>query len=128
MTEHDLRRRVTAYLAKQRPEVWSLKVHGSRHQRAGVPDLLLCWRGRMLANELKAPGGRLAPAQVRELIALHDAGAIVGSSDTFENFCFWLDEIRADHGNAVRRAEAYVAELRTNETRSTPIRYNGNID
>ena len=30
---------------------------------AGTPDIVLCWRGRLVGIELKVDGGRLSPAQ-----------------------------------------------------------------
>lgn len=36
--------------------VWWLKVHGNPIQRAGVPDLLICWYGRFVGIEVKRPG------------------------------------------------------------------------
>ena len=43
--------------------------------RAGVPDLAVIHRGRALFLEVKAPGGRLSPAQRETHAALVAAGA-----------------------------------------------------
>jgi hypothetical protein len=48
--------------------------------RAGVPDLILVNGGRTYALELKAPGGRLSPAQREAHDALRAAGAEVGTA------------------------------------------------
>jgi hypothetical protein len=41
-----------------------------------VPDLLVCYRGRYVALELKAPNGILSPGQRRKLIKIQKAGGI----------------------------------------------------
>ncbi len=56
--------------------------------RAGTPDFVLCWRGRLIGIELKAGRGRLSPAQ-RET---HDAITLAGGVVTT---CRTLDEVAA---------------------------------
>ena len=53
---------------------WCLKVHGSPYQRAGVPDLLCCYRGRFYAFEVKRSGERATPIQAHELEQVQTAG------------------------------------------------------
>lgn len=45
--------------------------------KPGLPDIMLCYRGRLICIELKAPKGRLSPAQreVHERITL--SGGVV---------------------------------------------------
>ena len=54
--------------------------------KAGIPDLLIVHRGRLIAVELKVPNGRLSPAQrdMHQRLAL--AGAVVTT-------CTSLDEL-----------------------------------
>ena len=56
--------------------------------RAGTPELVLCWKGRMIGIELKAGRGRSSPAQdeTREAITL--AGGVVTT-------CRSLDDVAA---------------------------------
>lgn len=73
-TEADITAAVLDYLAIV--GTWSLKVHGHLGQRAGVPDVLACLRGRFVAIEIKRPGGKLSAEQRRELVAVTAAGGI----------------------------------------------------
>ena len=75
--EHRLKMRVAALLRGWEPPLWWLKVHGGPWQRRGVPDFIVCVRGRFLAIELKAPGRKPTPAQAVELARLQAAGAAV---------------------------------------------------
>ena len=54
--------------------------------KAGTPDIVLCWKGRLVGVELKAGRGRLARAQ-RET---HDAISLAGCVMTT---CRTLDEV-----------------------------------
>ncbi len=55
---------------------WEMKVLGGLGQRAGVPDLLACYRGQFIAIEVKRPGQQPTPRQAAELAAIARAGGI----------------------------------------------------
>lgn len=67
---------VRAYLASLEPDVWHVKQHGSVYTTAGIPDLLICVRGRFAAIELKAPKGKTTPAQAYQLSKIAQAGGV----------------------------------------------------
>jgi hypothetical protein len=74
--EHSLREKVSEWLAGEMRarRLWYIKLAGSRYQRVGAPDYILCVEGRYLAIELKAPGELMNPAQTREREAIVLAG------------------------------------------------------
>ena len=43
---------------------------------AGMPDILACVQGRLIAIEVKCPGGRVSAAQYGTLRGIHDAGGL----------------------------------------------------
>lgn len=51
--ETQLVARIVAAIKEQYPSAWILKVHGDRYQRSGVPDLLICIDGKLIAVEVK---------------------------------------------------------------------------
>jgi hypothetical protein len=59
---------------RSRAEAAILKSMGTK---PGTPDLLLVRDGKLFGLELKAPGGRLSPAQVECHEDLHHAGVTV---------------------------------------------------
>jgi hypothetical protein len=75
ISEKDITRSIREYLRLQRG-VWYLKVMGGLGQRPGVPDLLLCYRGRFIGIEIKKEGGRLSNNQERERDAITAAGGL----------------------------------------------------
>lgn len=88
MNEHDLRRKFLAWLKKQVPRVWWVKISGSPFQRPNVPDYLLCVDGRFVAVELKHPDGstKPTPGQEHEMRKIDAAGGstmVIRSEDEF---------------------------------------------
>ncbi len=57
---------------------WARKVHGSRYQDAGEPDLDGCLRGRAIKCEVKMPGKTPTPVQFAALRRWERAGALAG--------------------------------------------------
>ena len=53
---------------------WVVNMHGSQFGRAGVPDLILCYRGLFVALEVKQPGKRPKPLQRHEISMIRRAG------------------------------------------------------
>ena len=55
---------------------WVLKTWGGGLQRSGIPDLLICYKGKFMGIELKAEKGRVSELQNRELKLIRDAGGM----------------------------------------------------
>lgn len=67
---------IARYLQKR--GAWVARIRGTWGQRRGLPDILACWEGRLLAIEVKSTQhARLSPHQKREHDALRAAGAVV---------------------------------------------------
>lgn len=58
--------------------------------QAGIPDLLMVWKGRAIFIEFKAPGGRLSPAQIDCQAGLMLAGALVHTVKSLDEFADFL--------------------------------------
>ncbi len=56
--------------------------------KAGTPDIVMCWRGRLVGIELKAGRGQVSPAQLEAHDAITLAGGVVTT-------CRTLDEVAA---------------------------------
>jgi Holliday junction resolvase len=63
---------------------WWFKVHGSPFQKAGVPDIIGCYRGLFVAIELKMPGNGPSELQKHILDLLTKAGARCGVAYTIK--------------------------------------------
>ena len=55
---------------------WYIKVWGGGFQRAGIPDLLLCVRGKFIAAELKSATGKPTELQQKNIQMIKDGGGI----------------------------------------------------
>ena len=72
-TEKQLTKRITDYL-KSIPGLWWYKVHGGPYGRPGVPDIIVCYRGRFFAFEIKTAKGKPTKLQSHELSEINRAG------------------------------------------------------
>lgn len=70
---------------------WFFPVMGG-YGRSGIPDIIVCHRGRFLAIECKAGYNKPTPLQEREIAAIHKAGgaAMVVREDTIDFLETWL--------------------------------------
>ena len=73
---------------------WVFNVHGSPYQTVGVPDLLVGYKGRFFAMEVKRPGGRLTPAQAKVIEEIKSSGSVAGRVESVEDAMKLLEEYR----------------------------------
>lgn len=72
MTEREITTRILAML--RRRGVWVVKIGAGPYQQAGLPDILACAHGHLLALEVKRPGRIPTPLQSATLAAIRRAG------------------------------------------------------
>lgn len=63
--------------ASKRTPAQAANMKRAKEFRAGVPDIMICHKGRLICVELKAAKGRLSPAQVETHERLTLSGAVV---------------------------------------------------
>lgn len=74
---------------------WLLKTWGGGFQRSGIPDLLICYKGRFIGIELKAEKGKVSELQDRELRLIRNAGGMgfIARPSHYEDLVHLLDSI-----------------------------------
>ena len=76
--ESEITEGIRAYLRKR--GAWEMKVLGGGRgvlkQRAGIPDLLVCYRGLFVALEVKRPRGKVSDAQALEIRRIQEAQGV----------------------------------------------------
>jgi hypothetical protein len=75
--EKKLKADVINWLNLQNVWIFTQPMNKRTRGKRGVPDIIGCCRGRFVAIELKAAGGRLEPAQTAECERIREAGGIV---------------------------------------------------
>ena len=81
-TETDIKKEIVAYLDSLGPQCWHVAYHNLGYGRRGVPDRLVCYRGRFLALEVKRPPAerkknpQAEKWQDREIAAIYAAGGV----------------------------------------------------
>ena len=91
--EKNFEKKVKAYLDSI--GAWYLKTISNGYQRAGVPDLLICYKGKFIGIELKATRGRVSMLQEHEIRKIQAAGgyASVLRPNDFDSFKKFMEEI-----------------------------------
>ncbi len=56
--------------------IFHYKNHGGLGSAPGVPDIVGCYKGRMIAIEVKAPKGYLSDHQIEFLKRINEAGGL----------------------------------------------------
>ena len=73
MLEKTIVNQILKYL-KSLPDCFSFKEHGGMYGRAGLPDIMCCYRGCFVAFEVKTAVGKLTKLQEATLRDINDAG------------------------------------------------------
>jgi Holliday junction resolvase len=55
---------------------WHFSPQMNGYGRAGIPDIIACLNGQLLAIEVKSDVGKLTPHQEREIEAIQRAGGV----------------------------------------------------
>ena len=75
MKENEIISKIRDYL-KTLPECFSWKEHGGQYGTAGIPDIIVCYRGRFVAFEVKTEKGKLTVLQAITIKRIQNAGGI----------------------------------------------------
>lgn len=78
---------------KSQPDCWFFKVSGSACQTPGVPDLVICWRGRFVAVELKSSTGKPSEVQLATISKILGAKGIAFVTNSFSEFTDAMENI-----------------------------------
>ena len=70
---------------------WCMKVAGGPHQQPGIPDILACVRGALVAIELKVGRNKPTPLQIATLGDMSEAGAVAGVAYTLDEAMDLID-------------------------------------
>jgi Holliday junction resolvase len=72
MLEKDIVRDILRYL-RSLPKCWCFKTHGGMYAQSGIPDIIVCYKGRFLALEVKTTSGKLTRLQESTLTKINAA-------------------------------------------------------
>ena len=76
LLERDIVAAVKRYLSTLGEDVFFWKEHGGPYGTSGIPDIIICYKGRFIGMECKLPGGRLTELQKRAIAKINRAGGI----------------------------------------------------
>lgn len=93
--EKQFENKIKAYLKSK--NTWFIKYWGGGgFTKAGIPDILCCYKGRFIAIEVKAPNGKASELQLFNLKKIEEAGgkAFLLYPKDFEDFKKWMEELK----------------------------------
>lgn len=73
--------------------IWQMKVWGSGMQRSGIPDLLICYRGRFVGLETKVGKNKMSELQKYEVRKINESGGYATDCYTYEEFLKVLEDL-----------------------------------
>jgi hypothetical protein len=73
MLEKDIVAAILRYL-RTLPGTFCWKEHVGAYGTAGIPDIIVCFRGQFVALEVKQPGGKTTPLQTATIAKIKAAG------------------------------------------------------
>lgn len=74
MREKSIENKIKTYLRSK--GAYCVKYHGNKFSQVGVADLLVCYKGRFLAIEIKNDTGKTSPLQDANIEMVKQAGGI----------------------------------------------------
>lgn len=83
MKESDLIRKISEYL-KTVPKLFFWKEHGGMYGTAGIPDLIVCYKGRFIAFECKVGKNKATALQaitIGQIVAAGGYAVVVRTID-----------------------------------------------
>lgn len=100
--ESKIKKEIVAYLDSLGPSCWHCPIHNMGYGRRGIPDRLVCYRGRFLALEVKRPPEerRKNPEaekwQEREMTAINCAFGYAYVVWSVDQVCSIIERIKVD--------------------------------
>ena len=106
-TETQIKREIVVYLDSLGEDCWHVAYHNMGYGRRGVPDRIVCYRGRFLAFEIKRPPGERRANPKAEAWQDREIAAIIGASG--KAFVVWsVDHVK----NVIKHVDREIKEAR----------------
>lgn len=74
MREKNIENKIKSYLKSK--GAYYFKHHGNQFSKVGVPDIIVCYKGRFIGIEVKNETGKTSPLQDINLKMINDNGGI----------------------------------------------------
>lgn len=92
--EKEIQRATVAWLKELGAYV--INIHGSAYQGAGIPDLVICYRGRFVGIEVKQPGKNPTALQAHNIDLIRKAGGFAATVRSRDDLVDVMEMIYAE--------------------------------
>ena len=96
LLERDIVAAVKAYLTSLGKNVFFWKEHGGLYGTSGIPDIIICYKGRFIGMECKLPGRHLTELQKRALKKISAAGGYAYRVESANDAKKIIEKVDAD--------------------------------
>jgi len=110
MTEHDLRKKVSAYF-KARP-LWFMQKISDKFT-AGIPDYMGCYRGLFVCLELKSKRYKPTALQLHTGKHIQKTGGLWLVIYSIEELKEWVEKIELGHFGLIKEKRSSSAKTKT---------------
>lgn len=91
MREKTIENQIKKYLKDK--GAYCVKYHGNQFSQVGVADLLVCYKGKFLAIEIKNEIGKTSPLQEQNILMVKKAGGVSFVARSLEDVKRILEDI-----------------------------------
>lgn len=91
MREKNIENKIKTYLRSK--GAYCVKYHGNQFSQVGVPDLLVCYKGKFLGIEIKNETGKTSPLQDHNIVEIRRAGGVSFVARSVEDVRAVIDKI-----------------------------------
>lgn len=92
MKEKTITNQILKYL-KSLPECFAFKEHGGLYGTSGIPDIIVCYKGKFLAFEVKTEKGKLSKLQEITIEKIQKANGMAFKVTSLEEAKEILEEV-----------------------------------
>lgn len=92
MKESDIQSAIIKYL-RTLPAAYVINHHGGPMATVGVPDLLVCYRGRFIGLEVKMPGKEATAIQLHHYKLIQAASGVAGTVSSIHEVKYILEYV-----------------------------------
>ena len=103
MNEAALINQIRKYLATV-PECFFWKEHGGQYGTAGIPDIIVCYKGRFIALEAKVGKNKPTKLQAATIDLIRKAGGTAAVVYSVDDVKAVMSEKEANNGRSVQKS------------------------
>ena len=96
MSEQNIVDAIKRYLRTVK-DLFFWKEHGGIYGTSGIPDIIVCYRGKFIAFEVKQPGRKLTILQQKVITSINNAGGWALKVESVDDVKTVIEAFKNEH-------------------------------